>query len=188
MNCSEEIWKGIPDYPIYKVSTLGNVKRITGNTKGRKAGDYLKPVPNDHGYLRVTITNKKGSKSITIHRLVATTFLEPDPDPQRWHVNHKNGIRSDNRLENLGWCSIRENRLYSIENFDTMHGEKMGNAKLSKSDIIQIHELRMKGWSPSKIAKHYPASAAHIGRIIRRQWRARELANYSTDYPPVKLY
>jgi len=95
----EEEWRPIVGYEgLYEVSNLGRVK-------GLKCGKILKPSPNKNGYLCLHLYNK-GRNRFRVHRLVLLTFLPIDEIKE---VNHKNHIKTDNRLCNLEWCSRSEN-------------------------------------------------------------------------------
>lgn len=95
-----EIWVPVRDYPNYEVSNHGRVKRL-------RDGKEMKQPPNGGGYASSTLTNSDGKKTWLIHRLVAAHFV-PNPDHKPM-VDHINGIRSDNRAENLRWCTATEN-------------------------------------------------------------------------------
>lgn len=107
----KEIWKDIAGYEnLYQVSNLGNIKSIGRmnydiNTKKvvfLKKEMPLKPFLNHKGYKMVKLQKNKNKKTISIHRLVAQTFIDnPNNLPQ---VNHINGNKQDNRVENLEWC------------------------------------------------------------------------------------
>ena len=96
-----EIYKTIEEYPNYEVSNMGNVRR-----KGRKR---LKPLfTKSTGYYMVCLYNEFGVKRVLIHRLVADAFLS---NPNNYPVvNHINEDKTDNRVENLEWCT----RSYNI--------------------------------------------------------------------------
>ena len=107
-----EEWKVIPNHPDYEVSNLGNFRRATpgkGTTQGKPRKTYINPKT---GYRNVTFgkpgldgTNK--TRTYSAHRLVAETWI-PNPDKLRC-VDHINGDRSDNRVENLRWLSYKLN-------------------------------------------------------------------------------
>lgn len=90
----EEIWKNINEN--YCVSNLGNVKSNRKNL-------ILKPSIREDGYYVVNITGFRHKRNWKIHQLVAIHFLD---NPNNFKsINHKNGIKTDNRVENLEWCT-----------------------------------------------------------------------------------
>lgn len=104
----EEIWKDIAGYKDYKISNEGKVKSLKGVAKILKGGIDLS------GYHIVTLLNNKIQSTKTIHRLVAIAFI-PNAENKRT-VNHKNGIKTDNRVENLEWNTYSENMNHSFKN------------------------------------------------------------------------
>ena len=94
---------------LYRISTNGI---ILSKAKG-KSERLLYPKKCRKGYLRVGINTIYGRKNMAIHRLVALTFLE-NPENKK-EVNHINGIKHDNRVENLEWATASENQLHSFK-------------------------------------------------------------------------
>lgn len=94
-----EIWKIIEGFENYEVSNLGNV---------RNKVKIMKLHDNGKGYLKVRLTNSKGSKYFYVHRLVLITFSGHEENKV---VDHINGIRKDNRLENLRWLANIDNTI-----------------------------------------------------------------------------
>lgn len=109
----EEIWKDIVGYEgLYQVSNLGNVKSL--NYSGRKGVEkVLTPKKNSYGRLWVILHKHGKGKPMQIHRLVAMMFI-PNPDnlPQ---INHKDENPQNNNLENLEWCTLHYNLMYTYE-------------------------------------------------------------------------
>lgn len=100
----EETYKTIKDYPNYEVSSGGRVR----NTK---TGRVLRPSLNTGGYQHVGLPTNGKPKSHYIHRLVASAFI-PNPENKRT-VNHIDGDKTNNRVDNLEWCDDGENQKHA---------------------------------------------------------------------------
>lgn len=103
-----ELWKPIIGYEgLYEISNLGNVKSLK---KGFKKEKILKNRCDESEYVRVDLRLNGKSKTIRTHRLVATHFIPNIYNKPQ--VNHINGNKSDNRVENLEWVSSIENQCH----------------------------------------------------------------------------
>lgn len=101
-----EIWKDVEGYEgLYQVSNMGRVKSLKYDKE-----KIIKSCKNSRGYLIVNLYKDKKMKDHKVHRLVAQAFL-PNPNnlPQ---VNHKNEIKTDNRVDNLEYCDSSYNNNY----------------------------------------------------------------------------
>lgn len=128
-----EIWKPIVGYEnLYAVSNKGAVKRINRfvlckNGERRVKNDRnCKIFNNGFGYSIVSLWKEGKQKTMTVHRLVAIAFLHKEPHQKC--VNHKNGVRNDNRVENLEWCTHSENAKHAFDVLgrDKRSGQNMG--------------------------------------------------------------
>lgn len=109
----EEIWKDIPEYEgLYQVSNLGKVKNLF-NYHSKKQS-FIKPYKDAKGYLKIALFKDRKRKYFLAHRLVAFAFIENLQNKP--YINHKNGIKNDNHVSNLEWCTDEENKKHAIEN------------------------------------------------------------------------
>lgn len=132
-NLNNEVWLPITDYPNYMISNLGNVKSLSNN-KTRKE-KILKNVKNRGGYLQVFLSKNGKVKRYYIHRLVAEHFL-PNLD-YKPEIDHINTNKSDNRVENLRWCSHKEN-INNLLTKDKMSKNKLGIEHPNSKPILQF--------------------------------------------------
>ncbi|WP_430815185.1 NUMOD4 motif-containing HNH endonuclease [Carboxylicivirga sp. RSCT41] len=170
-----EVWKKIKGYEeIYEVSNLGNIKSLKRKVKG-KVGlrviqeRILKP-RNSSEYMIVRLSGVNGKwKDHYIHRLVASAFVKnPDNKPQ---VNHKDGIKSNNHVDNLEWVTRQENLRHCVE-LGLKGGKKYGK-RLSKEEVIDIRLLvEANEESKTSIAQYFGITYVQLFNIINKKcWK-----------------
>lgn len=134
----EEIWQDIKGYEgIYQISNLGKIKSIARDTSNVcKQTRLLKPTKDrDRGYLIVTLCKNNKYKTVRVHRIVAETFI-PNPE-NKSQVNHIDGNKLNNNVNNLEWCTASENIRHSWEN---------GLSKISDKHRKVASEKAKKRW------------------------------------------
>lgn len=164
-----EVWKDAVGYEgVYLVSNMGNIKKVGSAVN-------INPTLTESGYLRVCMCVKGRQKTTSVHRLVALAFIN-NPESKS-EVNHINGVKNDNRVENLEWCTRSENMFHAIKtglcNFGSISGSNSKWSKLTEKDVTEIVVMLFKGGLKySEIAKKYGVNYTVISKIHRKIiWR-----------------
>ena len=163
-----EVWKDVKGYEgLYQVSSYGRIRR-----NFKKGYKIKKNVVNFNGYLQTTFSKKGKFKTIEIHRLVALSFITNNE--KKPCVNHKNGIKTDNKVENLEWCTYSENELHSYI-FLEKKTNGIINRKIPLNKIDYIKNLNKNGISQAKIAEIFNVSQSCISRLINSKTYVKHL-------------
>lgn len=165
-----ENWLEVVGYEgVYDISDLGNVRSIARNGT---IGGILRLENTRSGYLRVMLSAGNKTKRFNVHVLVAGAFL--GSKPRGMQVNHKNGVKSDNRLENLEYLSSSDNHKHAYERLRRQRnfGSTYPMHKLSDKDIVTIRSERDQGTSLNALAARFSVSISTISMIGGRKiWR-----------------
>lgn len=160
-----ETWKAIKGFEKqYEVSNIGNVRSIDrivkhyveGATRKYKGTPKKTRLTSD-GYLKCNLKNDGKRFDFRVHRLVGEAFI-PNTD-NKPVINHKNGIKTDNRVENLEWCTVSEN---------VIHATRTRLIKTKLTDI-QAMEIFNSNLSQRALAKVYNIHSSIVWRIKNKK-------------------
>lgn len=185
----KEIWKDIESYEgMYQVSSLGRVKSLSRRCSTHW-GTRLVPekllCPNvkEAGYLCLDLHKDGKSKEFSIHRLVAQAFI---PNPNNLpEVNHKDGDKQNNCVDNLEWCTNLDNVRHAIQNglisrAQLSHFQKCGTSAVSKKVICLNTSMVFD--SLNAAGRYFNVSSSTIFNIINKAGCSRKLNGIQLEY------
>jgi len=149
-----ETWKVI-DFGGYEVSSLGRVRNSAGLV-------LITPV-STRGYNQCSLCSNGVRSYRLVHRLVAQAFLLREK--HHTEVNHINGVKTDNRVENLEWSTRSLNELHRARVLLSGIGACNGNSKLKPEEVIEIRLLRMSGMLIRDVAKAKRVGSSQVFRV-----------------------
>lgn len=167
----DEEWRDVLGFEeLYQVSNLGNVRTVK-----RGEATVMAQEEQRNGYLSVHLRNRGIERRASVHRLVAEAFI-PNPDGLR-DVNHKNGIKTDNRLENLEWMSHSDNMKHQYQVLKT---GRYGHLYEPKEPLIKDEKIRkaVRAWAEANRTKYVWVSVALKGIDITQDFEHLQLTEY----------
>lgn len=181
---SREEWREIPGWEgLYMASNLGRVRSIDRtiikkvSRNGRMAtiqrkGKIISQSLDSHGYPMLNLCAGGKRSAALVHQLVLFAFVGPKPEGME--SRHLDGVRSNNRIENLCWGTALENAADKKRHGTevVICGERHGRAKLNADDVRQIRRDADAGRSYASIGREHCISAPQIRQIaVRSAWR-----------------
>lgn len=154
----------INGFEKYKINRAGHVF----GRRGKRISTLI-----HRGYVRTSLyVDNKNQKSVLLHRLIATAFV-PNQNNKPF-VNHINGIKNDNRIENLEWVTHSENIQHSFAIGTSRHfGERHINAKLDTLSVLIIREAVAQGFRQKDLARYFKVTPGVISAVKRgASWKS----------------
>ena len=184
MNKSDEIneiWKPVKGYEgIYEVSNLGRVKSLPRlkycghkNSKPQKVHERILTSWVDRlGYVKVRLSKNGESKTTLLHRVIADAFIEPVEGKNE--INHKDGVKANNAIENLEWATRGENVKHAFLNKlkHPKRGEENNKSKLNWESVREIRRLHSNGLSQKDLSRRFGVTIANVSSIVNHKtWK-----------------
>jgi len=175
-NIEGEEWRDVIGYEQeYRVSNKGRllskekIVRTAGGKETVRQEQLMTLFTDKNGYLTVSLRRNRQSRYTGVHRIVAKTFLNKPIGKNQ--INHKNGIKDDNRVENLEWVTPQENTKHAYEIGLIKKGEGNPKARLTEKDVIAIRSSYTgeKG-QVTQLSKEYSVSRTTIDGVVKRRF------------------
>lgn len=158
----QEVWLPVKRFEgYYEVSNMGNIRR----TKSKR----FRAISHTENYSHVLLSVNGKHTTLRVHRLVAEAFLPPIKGKD--HVNHKNGDKHDNRVDNLEWCTQAENNLHAyrtLHRVPPMTGHIAPNRIIRDVDVPEMDRVNKKGLSTDKIGEVFGVCGSTIRKHLRK--------------------
>ena len=144
--------------------------RDNGTIYSEKTHKILSPQLDKDGYQKVQMMSTDGKRHrYSVHRLIMENF-NPVENMENMQVNHIDGNKTNNKLENLEWCNCKQNIQHAIEN--NLRAKINGSAKLTEEQVKEIYFRAIKGESCSSLGKDYGVCEDTIRRIRdKKMWK-----------------
>lgn len=155
-------WKMLKENNDYLINRMGQIKN--------KKNVILKPGKTKNGYFTVSLTNNKKQRTYYVHRLVANNYIKNSNNYKE--VNHIDGNKNNNRVENLEWCdrSINLTHAYKIGLKQKKYGKEHPNSKRVKQTNIFTGEIKV--WSSlGDIKRTLGYSSGQISQVCNKKWK-----------------
>ena len=174
-----EVWKDIPHFPGYQASTEGRIRSVDRMIQRRcdktptpHQGKVLKPTDNGNGYKAVNLRREGDCRyrRYYIHHLVLETFV-PEHDECQTDVNHLDGDKSNNRLDNLEWCTRSENNYHAYNTGLHVSGESHPQAKYSAELVSTIKSRHANGERVCDLSREYGIPYRYVSGILNGRKR-----------------
>lgn len=169
-----EVWKAIPGHEgLCEASSLGRIRSLVPRKQNRIPAGIIRPSVRKDGYLSTHLKSVDGRiVNWLIHRAVLSAFHGVRTSAV--HGAHFDGCKTNNRLDNLAWCTPKENASHKVIHGTVCLGERNGMAELSAATVLEIRSeyrkrSRTRGCLP--LARRYGLSFQHVADIVaRRRW------------------
>jgi hypothetical protein len=174
------MWKSVPEFEgLYEVADTGRIRSVERRVEcvygGRTVtrlykAKILKPLLHRKGYLKVRLYRTKDDwQSFFVHRIVATAFIENPSNLAQ--VNHKDGNKSNNAVENLEWMTNADNMRHAFSTGvrANQSGSGASNARLTEDQVRLVVRLRGEGHAAAEIAKLVDCTQRNVRKICSGQ-------------------
>ena len=158
----KEIWRDVPGYEgYYQASNLGRIKSLERIVKHNCGGPkklkerVLKGYVNRYGYVIISLCKKGRSKSHSVHRLIISAFI----GESNLQVNHIDGVKTNNNIENLEYVTLQENISHAVK-----IGLIKNNSRINEKNIIEDYK---NGFRLRQLEKKYKTSHQDIRKVLK---------------------